>query len=211
MVGSILALFAFMLAFTFGMAATRFEARRQAVLDESNAIGTTYLRVRLLRNEQQRNESARLLREYVDVRVNGVKEGNVDEAVARSESLHELLWAQAVRAAETDPGPITSLYIQSLNQMIDLHSDRVHAGVRSRIPLGIWVGLMALALLSMASVGYSAGLSATRRSPAMLGLVLAFSGVLFLIADLDRGTEGFLKVSQQSMIDLQTMMNAPNR
>jgi hypothetical protein len=48
MVGSVLALFAFLLAFTFGMAASCFEARRQAVLEESNAIGTTYLRARLL-------------------------------------------------------------------------------------------------------------------------------------------------------------------
>src|SRR6478735_3328306 len=73
MVGSILALFAFMLAFTFGLAASRFEARRQVVVAEANSIGTTYLRAQLLRNEQQRNESARLLREYVDVRVGGVQ------------------------------------------------------------------------------------------------------------------------------------------
>ena len=70
MVGSILGLLAFLLAFTFGMAATRFEARRQAVLDEANAIGTTYLRARLL-PEPQRTESAKLLREYVDVRISG--------------------------------------------------------------------------------------------------------------------------------------------
>jgi hypothetical protein len=206
MVGSILALFAFMLAFTFGMAATRFEARRQAVLDEANAIGTAYLRTGLL-PEPHRSASARLLREYVDVRVRGVKEGDVAHALARSEELHALLWAEAVRAAEIQPGPISALYVQSLNQMIDLHAGRVHVGMRSRIPLSIWVGLMGLALLSTASVGYQAGLSATRRSPAMLGLVLAFSGVLFLIADLDRAQEGFLRVGQQAMTDLQVQMN----
>src|SRR6478752_7173274 len=67
MVGSILALFAFLLAFTFGRAGSRFEARRQAILEEANAIGTTYLRTRLLA-EPPRNESARLLRQYVDLR-----------------------------------------------------------------------------------------------------------------------------------------------
>lgn len=211
MVGSILALFAFMLAFTFGMAASRFEARRQAVVAEANSIGTTYLRVQLLRNEQQRNESMRLLREYVDVRVGGVQEGKVEEAIARSEAIHDQLWAQAVRAAETDPGPITSLYVQSLNETIDLHTTRVHTGVRSRIPMTIWAGLSALALLSMASVGYQAGLSVTRRSPAMFGLVLAFAGVMFLIADLDRAREGFLTVDQQAMIDLQKSMSPPKR
>lgn len=210
MVGSILALFAFLLAFTFGLAAARFEARRQAVLDEANAIGTTYLRTRLL-PEPQRETSAALLREYVDVRVNGVKEGKVERALARSEELHALLWAEAVRAAEARPTPATALYLQALNQMIDLHATRVQIGLRNRIPLTIWAGLMALAALSMASVGYSAGLSATRRSPAMLGLVLAFSGVLFLIADLDRVQQGLLTVSQQAMADLQAQMRVPDK
>ena len=65
-----------------------------------------------------------------------------------------------------------------------------------------------LALLGMASAGYQAGLSETRRSPAMFGMVLAFAGVLLLIADLDRGAEGFLTVSQEAMLDLQKSMQA---
>jgi hypothetical protein len=59
----------------------------------------------------------------------------------------------------------------------------------------------------MSSVGYHAGLAATRRSPAMLVLILAFAGVFYLIADLDRAHEGLLKVSQQSMIDVQRSMS----
>jgi hypothetical protein len=92
--------------------------------------------------------------------------------------------------------------------MIDVHVVRVHAGVRSRIPTSIWAGLYALGALAMASVGYQSGISAARRSPAMIGLVLAFAVVLFMIADLDRGREGFLSVSQQPLIDLQISMNA---
>ena len=207
MVGTILGLLAFLLAFTFGLAATRFEERRHTVLEEANAIGTTYLRTRLL-PEPQRTETARLLREYVDVRVRGVQEQKLSEALARSEELQELLWAQAVKAAEKTRDPITGLFIQSLNETIDVHAKRVLVGLRSRLPMSIWVGLFFLALLGMASVGYQAGLSATRRSPAMLGLVLAFAGVLFLIADLDRGFEGFLSVNQQPMIDLQKTMQA---
>lgn len=207
MVGSVLALFAFLLAFTFGMAANRFEARRQAVLDEANAIGTTYLRTRLL-PQPHRGESARLLREYVDARVGGILIGRVEDVIKRSEETHERVWSEAAKAAEVQPGPITGLYIQSLNQMIDMHAVRIQAGTRSRIPTMIWLGLFSLALLSMLSVGYQSGISATRRSPAMAGLVLAFSGVMFLIADLDRPREGFLTVSQQSLIDLQSSMKA---
>jgi hypothetical protein len=206
MVGAVLGLLAFILAFTFGMAASRFEARRQVVLEEANAIGTTYLRARLL-PEPQRDEAAKLLREYVDVRVRAIREGKIAEALTRSEQLHEQLWSQATAAAEKNPRSImTGLFVQSLNEVIDLHAKRVLVGLRSRIPISIWGGLFALAVAGMASMGYQAGLSATRRSPAMLPLVLAFAGVLLMIADLDRGQEGFLRVSQAAMTDLQKTM-----
>jgi hypothetical protein len=209
MVASILGLLALVLGFTFSLAASRFEARRQTVLEEANAIGTTYLRARLL-PEPERGETKKLLREYVDVRIRGVAEGKMAEVVARSEAMHESLWTQASAAAEKNPNSImTGVFIQSLNNVIDLHAKRVMVGLRSRIPLVIWGGLFGLAMLGMASVGYQSGLSTTRRSPAMLGLVLSFSVVLALIADLDRGHEGLLRVSQQALIDVQTTMK-PN-
>jgi hypothetical protein len=88
-----------------------------------------------------------------------------------------------------------------------MHSKRIQVGLRNRIPFIIWIGLFALALLGMSSVGYHSGLAATRRSPAMLVLILAFSGVFFLIADLDRAHEGLLKVGQQAMVDVQQSMD----
>jgi hypothetical protein len=206
MVASILGLLALVLAFTFSLAASRFDARRQTVLEEANAIGTTFLRARLL-PEPEGSESALLLREYVDVRIRSVQQNKPEAAIARSEALHELLWREAGAAAEKDRNSIiTGVYVQSLNNLIDLHAKRILVGIRSRIPLVIWVCLFGLAMLSMTSVGYQCGLSATRRSPAMPGLVLAFAVVLSLIADLDRGQEGLLQVSQQAMLDVQRSM-----
>src|SRR6516162_150291 len=83
-VAAILGLPAFLIAFTFGMAASRFEARRGLVLDEANAIGTTYLRSALV-PEPHRSEIRTLLRDYVDVRLQGVEPGMAAQAVARSE------------------------------------------------------------------------------------------------------------------------------
>jgi hypothetical protein len=208
MVASILGLLALVLGFTFSLAASRFDARRQAVLEEANAVGTTYLRTRLL-PEPQQSESARLLREYVDVRVEGIKTDPLETVLSHSETLQEQLWAQAVAVADKTPGSITTgLYVQSLNEMIDLHAKRVMVGTRSRIPLVIWVGLFGLALVGMAAVGYMGGISKTRRSPAMFALVLSFSAVLYLIADLDRGQEGLLRVGQQAMVDVQKSMES---
>lgn len=205
MVASILALFAFMLAFTFGMAGTRFEARRDVILREANSIGTTYLRARLL-HEPQRTESLKLLREYIGLRIRGSQQGETAFAIERSEEIHVLLWNEALKEAAINPSPITGLYLASLNETIDIHTDRVQIGMRNRIPSKIWLVLFSLGILSMASVGYQAGLSVTRRSPAMTGLIVAFSVVIYLIADLERPQEGLIQSSREALVQVQESM-----
>lgn len=208
MVASILGLLAFMLAFTFSLAAGRFDAKRQAVLEESNAIGTTYLRARFL-PEPQRSEIMGLLRTYAETRAGGLTAEKLAESIARSEELQAQLWSRTVAVAEKDPSSImTGLFVQSLNDTIDLHSKRILVGLRSRIPAVIWIVLFGLTAIGLASVGYQAGLTGMRRSPEMPVLTLAFAAVLFLIVDLDRSHEGLLRVSQQSMIDLRKSMDA---
>jgi hypothetical protein len=206
MVGSTLGLLAFMLAFTFGLAGSRFEDRRQVLLSEANAIGTTYLRAALI-PEPMRTESRNLLREYVNVRLEGVQQpGKLEQSLSKSEQLHNQLWTVAVAAAEKERSPMTSIYVQSLNEVIDLHATRLMAGLRSRVPAVIWIVLYLLGFLGMVLMGYQSGLANSRRSIAAVALILGFSLVLYLIADLDRPGKGVLQVSQQSMIDLQKSM-----
>jgi hypothetical protein len=155
----------------------------------------------------RREDIRTLLRDSVDVRLEAVRSGNVTEGIRRSELLHDQLWAQAVAIGETHPTSIVvGLYVQSLNEVIDLHAKRVTAGLRNRIPGAIWVALFAVAVLSLAAMGYHAGLSRTSRSLAELAVAVAFSVVIGLIADLDRPQEGVLKVSQQALIDLRQSM-----
>jgi hypothetical protein len=92
MVAATLALLAFMLAFTFGLAASRFDVRRGLVIDEANAIGTTYLRAGLL-PEPHWSDVRSLPREYVDVRLEAVQPGKLNQSIGRSEELHTRLWA----------------------------------------------------------------------------------------------------------------------
>ena len=94
---------------------------------------------------------------------------------------------------------------------IDLHSKRVTAAFRNRIPPMIWAVLILVAILSMATMGYHAGLNDTRSLVANCALILAFSAVMFLIADLDRAREGLLRVSQQALVDVQESMGEPPR
>lgn len=208
MVASLLGLLAFMLAFTFSMAASRFDARRHAVSEEANSIGTTYLRSQLL-SEPERTEISRLLRQYTKARVEYMTEAKIPELISLSEKFHQELWKHAKVAAEKAPQSIpTGLFLQSLNETIDLHSKRVFLSLGSRIPSTIWLALFGLTLLGLISIGYQAGLTATRRSPEMPVLALAFAGVLFLIVDLDRAHEGLLMVSQKAMIDLNRTLQA---
>ena len=205
MVGAMLGLLAFMLAFTFGLAASFFATRRDVVLSEANAIETTYLRAAML-PESIGTEARKLLREYVDTRLQAAKGLNVDQAISKSEELHRRLWSQAVAASQNDRSPVTALFIESLNEVINLHAKRVMFGVRTRIPAQIWLVLYLLAILSMGAMGYSAGLTSTRRSLAGLAVTLAFAAVMLLVVELDRPGEGVFQTSQQSMIDLQNSM-----
>lgn len=210
-VASILGLLALMLSFTFHFAATKFEGRRQAVVAEANAIGTTYLRSRML-PEAQRGPTGKLLAEYVGVRIEASKAESIADALKRSGELHEELWKLATAAAEETKSPvITGLYIQSLNELIDLHEERVQAALRSRIPLVLWGALISLSIVGVGAVGYESGLAKSCRSPVMAVLVLAFTVVIALIADLDRGHEGLIRVTQAALVDTQQMIESMQR
>ncbi len=205
MVGSVLGLLAFILAFTFGMTASRFDARKQLVLEEANAIGTTYLRAGLL-PQTHGLEVRRLLREYADIRVNATVE-NAREMVKKSEEIHGHLWSQAKSLVQEDmDSEIRSLFITTLNELIDLHQSRTTVALQYRIPGIIWLAVYLLSVLSMLVVGYQVGMSGSRRLRGTPVLAAAFSLVIVMIADIDRPGEGLIRVSQQPIADVQQMM-----
>ena len=211
MVGAELGLLAFLLAFIFGLAASRFDDRRQVLLDETNAIGTTYLRTAML-PEPQRTELRRLLRDYVDLRIKGLQRALFQEAVRQSESIQAQLWDQAAAAAVNDPHSIqVGLFVQALNDLIDLHTKRLTAAIWSRIPTPVWIVLFSVAILSFIAMGYHGGITRASRSPAVFFVALTFAAVLWLVVSLDRPGEGLVKVNQQPMIELRKMMENSDR
>jgi len=205
MVAATLGLLAFILAFTFGLAASRFDAKRQLLVEEANAIGTTYLRAEML--PERRDEIRALLREYVDVRIEAIMPGKLVESIRRSEELQNRLWGLTVPIAMKNPNSIVvGLFIQSLNEVIDLHTKRLTAALSNRIPFAIWAALYGISVFSFAAMGYHSGLTGTTRSPVVIAVAFTFSVVILLIADLDRSQEGVLKVSPQALIDLRQSM-----
>lgn len=211
-VTALLALLAFVLAITFDMAATRFFARRQILIDEVNAIETTFLRAGFI-VEPYRNQCRSLLRQYVDLRASlSPDTHSIQKAVSESDKIQSRLWNNAIGLAVSRSNPMMdALFIESLNKLIDIHTVRVVTALQYRIPLRIWVILFLLTVCTMTVVGYEFGISGVNTYVYIAFCILAvgFSLMIVLIADLDQSTRGsFYMVSQQPMIELRERMKA---
>jgi ABC-type multidrug transport system fused ATPase/permease subunit len=209
---SMLGLLALLLSFTFSAALQRYDDRSQTVVAEANAIGTAYLRARLLPVGMQDKVQA-LLRQYLDVRI---KEGRVDstepelhESLLRQAKLLEAqLWSHAVRAAEQDGRVVTSgFFIQSLNELIDTSGTR-NAALNRHVPEIVLFLMFATIVLTTATLGYASGIAGHRVTLAAFVLVMLIALVAYLIIDLDRPRRGVTQVSQESMLSLQQTIGA---
>jgi hypothetical protein len=209
MAGTTLGLLAFMLAFTFNSAEARHQTRKAMVVDEANAIQTTWLRAGFMA-EPARGKMRDLLRDYVNVRVKAVTGAlELTDALRQSDGLHDRMWQGAEEASRAEPNSIAiGLFVQSLNEVLDLHVKRLTVGVRNRVPGTIWLTLYLLMVLAMSMMGIQIGHSGARRVGLEAALALSFAIVLSVIADLDRPQEGRVIVSQQAMLDLQARLNA---
>lgn len=206
---SVLGVLALLLGFSFAMAASRFDVRKQLVLDESNAIGTALLRARLL-PEPHGREIAMLLRQYVDARLAFYQAG-IDPAKRRmandnTAQLHERLWREAATVAAQDHhAVITGLFVQTLGDVIDLHAKRV-AALENHVPGNIFLLLYFSVAAAMGLTGYSCGMAGARNLAATVTVSLLITAVILLIVDLDRPQRGLIQVGQQSLIDLRNSL-----
>ena len=175
-------------------------------MDEANAIGTAFIRADLL-PDAERAEVRQLLHDYVDLKVKAFQsdvEEQVRQAIDSSEKLQNDLWARATEIAERYPTPISALFVQSVNEMIDTHAKRITLLIRYRLPETIWIVLYGLAILAMAMGGYDTGISGSRSTVSVtLAAALAFSVVFTLVIGLDRPHQHLSTATQAVMIDLQ--------
>ena len=207
---STVGLLALLLGFTFSLAVQRYEARNQAVVTETNAIGTTYLRTWLLPADMQ-EETRVLLRRYVEVLM---QEGQVPLAdiAARTPLQNQAtrisnqIWAQAIKAAERDPRLLTSgLFIQTLNDQIDATAAR-YAELSRHVPeIVIWLILVA-SLFATGLLGFTSGISGERASISAAILALTLVLVFYLIITLDRPRSGPIRTNPQPVLSLVKSM-----
>ncbi|MGD0216244.1 MAG: hypothetical protein ABSC45_01870 [Desulfobaccales bacterium] len=205
-----LGLLALLLGFTFSMAVSRYDARKQVVLEESNAIGTTFLRAQLL-PEPPREEVSNLLRRYVEVRLEFYEAGNnqkiLREVKDKTERLQNQLWTDGAALGEKDPRAVTTgLFLQSLNEMIDLNAKRISA-LENHVPVVTLVLLYFVAIMATGLIGYGCGLSGVRKFFVTIILSILISAVIMVIIDLNRPSMGLIRVNQQRMLDLRDSLS----
>jgi hypothetical protein len=210
--GAVLTLLSLMLGFTYMMSSDRYETRRQLVIEEANAIGTTYLRAQTL-PEPQGSEIQELLRRYAALRVEIAGVGSdapekIRELDARTKQLHGLIWSQATVLARENPSPVVAVFLTSLNEMIDIHTKRL-AAFRNRVPASIYPVLFISSAIALWLAGFYFGASKQRVRILPMIFAVLIASVMWLIMDLDHPVRGTITASQQSLIDLNRDLNRP--
>jgi hypothetical protein len=209
--GTVLAMLAFILAFSFSIVTDRYDARRALVREQAAAIRTAYNSSDFL-PQPLRDESQALYREYISLVVEAGTSGQTGDELAEILSelraIQEQIWDLAVENVERgDTTDISSFYVQSIDEMRNVYALRVSVAVQSRMPPKLVIVLYVLVGLGMFAVGYQTAIAASRRTWLMLILALSFAIVMTLIAVLDNPERGVIRVSQRPLIDLQTEMS----
>ena len=208
---ALLGLVGLVLAFGLALAVGRYETRRTALVDESNTIGTTYLRAQTLR-EPVRTASLEALRRYTDnsIRLSDAVPGSdaENEAVSAGEELQHGLWALAGRSLDGAPQDTAPrLYVDSLNQMIDQRTVRT-ASLNNRVPGAVLVLEIVGAALALGMLAVY--LALVGRGVYSVVLAAALVSMLLLVTfDLDRPTRGFIQVPDTALKDLRAEMEQP--
>jgi hypothetical protein len=201
-----------LVAFTVAMAQDRFLERRQLILDEANAIGTTYLRSKYLAPPHDA-ELTPLFRRYVEHRLAFYEAGGdvdaTNRATAASDSLQNEIWAHTVAVVREHPehGATSAEYVESLNAMIDLEDARV-ASLTAHVPPSIVVLVILVGLVSCATNGYACGVRGRRAWLSLVALPLLVAIAVCVILDLDSPRVGLVETGQIPMERLRDGMRA---
>lgn len=212
---ALLGLLALLLGFTFAMAVNRYDLRKSLVIEEANAISKVYWRSQLA-PEPQRTELARLLRDYVGARVKlheiGEDPAQLAAQDAVTEKLEQDIWARAALLQGQAGGAASTgtLFIQAINDMIDVHEKR-RVALENHVPEAVLNLLFVVSVGAIGFIAYASGLSGRRRyvSTVIFAILIAF--VLTFIRDIDQPQAGLVTVGQESMLRMKDRLDATVR
>lgn len=194
---AVFGLMGLLLAFTYAGAASRLDARRQYIVEESNAIGTAYLRLDLLPPETQ-SQLRQDFRAYVESRLAAYQKLPDFEAMqpelGRSKDLLRKIWNQAVAGGKQADSPAAPmLVLSSLNTMIDITNTRTVA-IQLHQPVLVFVMLAIMVLASSLLAGYSMSASDTRSWLHVVSFAALVTAAVYVIFELEYPRIGLIRV-----------------
>jgi hypothetical protein len=196
-----LTLLGLIIGFTFSMALSRYDDRKNCEEQEANAIGTEYVRAGLL---SANNEHVRaLLKSYLDQRIlfyttrDQQELRNIGEATRR---LQEEMWSAVQAPALAQPSSVAALAVSGMNDVLNTEG-YAQAAWLNRIPIEAWGLMVVIAICCNLMLGYGAHYMSVR-AVLLLILPLIFAISFFLIADIDTPRRGAIRVRPENLIRL---------
>lgn len=203
---AMLGLLGLLLGFTLAMAVGRWDDRRVIIVNESNSIGTLWLRAGFL-EEPARDELRQSLYKYTDARI--VLGGSRDDlemwraARAESERLHGQIWSIIEQASRSElSNAVLSSLINSANELIDMHEMRL-ASIENYLPVSLLFVLLGVAAVATSFLAWSFGAGTHRSRKAILVLAVLITAVLLLIMDVNRPQRGMISVGVDTLVRTQ--------
>jgi hypothetical protein len=204
---SVFALMGLLIAFTFYGAGSRFDARRNLIVREANAIGTTYLRLDLLPPETQpelRQEFRTYVQSRLDVYRNIANSKTLDAVLDQSSAQQRSVWNKTVDAAKGSGPAEKSLVLTTLNQMIDITTEQ-SAALITHPPLAVFAMLALMVSASSALVGYTMSVFEIRDWASTLIFALSISMALYVILDYEFPRVGFIRIDPVDQVLVETL------
>lgn len=205
----LMTLMALLLAFGVSMAESRYEQRSSTLIDEANAISTTYLRTSFISGEDQKVLRS-LLNKYLDRRIAyyAITRINSEERaqnLKETAALQDQIWEVGARIGLGKPAIPASQLLLSLNQMFDLQNKQDYSYMH-RVPRSVIILLFVSACAVSGMVGFSHGTSNKRHPVFSALLIIVMTCTLFVIMDLDRPRRGFIRLGPQVLLDLKNRL-----
>jgi hypothetical protein len=202
-----LTLLGLIVGFSFAMAISRYDQRKNLEEAEANAIGTAYVRADLM-PESAGAETRSALKRYLDQRILfylTADEDKLDRIHAETARLGADLWASARSLAAAQPTPVSALVASGVNDVLN-STDSTTAAWLDRIPIPAWWLLVMIGIGSNLTLGFGA-----KRFFSLLLLVVPLTAAVsfFLIADIDSPRGGVVQVQPENLARLATSLSAP--
>jgi hypothetical protein len=199
-----LTLLGLIIGFSFSMAVSRYDQRKNYEEAEANAIGTEYVRADLLGSTAAENVKT-LLRNYLQLRIRYYEEWDDRKVPAidkQTEQVQNQLWSSVQSVAATQQNPLVALAVAGMNDVLNSQG-YTQAAWWNRIPTAAWALMAVIAVCCCAMVGYNAH----EKKTILFGILpVVLSIALFLVADIDSPRHGTITVLPHNLIALNGTM-----